>query len=123
MQMPSKTDDSSHSKSHLQFLNLLKTVRSLPEFPDLDPREDQLLNLLAMTWHANEQITVMQAMDISSGMSNTTAHRRLKSLRVKGVIALVSDKQDNRIKYVMPTNKARQYFAQIGRCMEEAKRS
>ena len=123
MQTPSKTDDSSHSKSHLQFLNLLKAVRSLPEFPDLDLREEQLLNLLAMTWHANEQITVLEAMSISADMSNSTAHRRLKSLRVKGVIALVSDELDTRIKYVMPTKKARQYFAQIGRCMEEAKRS
>jgi DNA-binding MarR family transcriptional regulator len=122
MQMPSKTEDSSHSKSHLQFLNLLKTVRSLPEFPDLDLREEQLLNLLAMTWHANEQITVLKAMVICSDMSNTTAHRRLKSLRLKGIIALVSDKADTRIKYVMPTKKAHQYFAQIGRCMDEAKR-
>jgi DNA-binding MarR family transcriptional regulator len=115
--MTSKTEESRHPKSHLQFLKLLKTVRSLPDFPDLDLREEQLLNLMAMTRHANEQITVMQAMDISIDMSNSTTHRRLKSLRVKGIIALVSDKQDTRIKYVTPTSKARQYFAQIGRCM------
>jgi len=114
-------ENTNYSKSYLQFLTLLKTARGLPGFADLDPREERLLNLLATVWHANEQITVLQAMGICADMSSTTAHRRLKSLRVKGVINLVNDEIDARIKYVMPTNRAFQYFAQNGRCMEEAK--
>ena len=80
-------------------------------------------SLQAIIWHASEQITVLQAMDMSTDMSTTTTNRRLKSLRVKGMVALVPDKQDTRIKYAMPKNKARQYLAQIRRCMQGAMES
>ena len=92
----------------------------LPGFPDLDPVEERLLNLFATVWHANNKITVLQAMGMSTDVSATTAHRRLKSLRKKGVITLIPDAVDNRIKYVMPTSMANQYFAQLGQCLDEA---
>jgi DNA-binding MarR family transcriptional regulator len=53
-------------------------------------------------------------------VSSTTAHRRLKSLRKKGIITLVSDVVDTRIKYVMPTPVASRYFAQLGKCLGDA---
>ena len=121
--MSSISADSRHSKSHLQFLNLISTIRSLPGFDDLDQSEKQLLDLLAMTWHADQQITVLQAMAICTDISTTTAHRRLKSLRLKGMILLVNDDIDNRVKYVVPTNRAFKYFVQIGQCMDNAKAS
>ncbi len=111
---------SQHLEIYLRFLKLVQAVRSLPEFPALDPVEERLLNLFATVWHADRKITVLQAMGLSDDVSSTTAHRRLKSLRKKGVIALVSDDNDNRIKYVMPTAMANQYFAQLGQCLDEA---
>jgi len=115
--------DSRHSQNYLQFLNLLKTARTLPGFIDLDPLEERLLNLLATVWHVDQKITVLKAMSICTDVSTTTIHRRLKSLRAKGVIVLVNDEIDTRIKYVTPTKIAFQHFAQIGQCMEEAKSS
>jgi DNA-binding MarR family transcriptional regulator len=109
-----------HSQTYLRFLNLVKAVRQLPDFPKLDPVEERLLHLFATVWHAEQKITVLQAMAIYGDVSSTTAHRRLKSLRKKGVIALVSDQIDTRIKYVMPTPVANRYFAQLGRCLNEA---
>lgn len=108
------------SLSYLKFLNLVQAVRRLPEFPELDPVEERLLNLFAMVWHAGKQITVLQAMGMSTDVSSTTAHRRLKSLREKGVIILVADESDNRIKYVQPTSVANHYFDQLGQCLDEA---
>ena len=115
--------DSHHSQNYLQFLNLLKTARTRPGFVDLNPLEERLLNLLAMVWHADEKITVLKAVSICTDESSTTAHRRLKSLRAKGVIVLITDDIDTRIKYVTPTKTAFQHFAQLGQCMEEAKAS
>jgi len=112
-----------HSQIYLHFLDLLTTARGLPGFADLDPLEERLLNSLAIVWHADEKITVLKAMSICNDVSSTTAHRRLKSLRVKGVIVLVNDEVDNRIKYVIPTDVAFQYFAKIGQCIEKAKAS
>ena len=111
---------SKYSQTYLKFLDLVKAIRLLPGFPDLDPVEERLLNLFATVWHANNKITVLQAMGMSTDVSATTAHRRLKSLRKKGVITLIPDAVDNRIKYVMPTSMANQYFAQLGQCLDEA---
>jgi DNA-binding MarR family transcriptional regulator len=59
-------------------------------------------------------------MKLSDDVSSTTAHRRLKSLRKKGVIALVPDDADNRVKHVTPTPMATQYFSQLGQCLNQA---
>ena len=118
MTMPSIT--SPHSQTYLRFLNLVKAVHKLPDFPKLDPVEERLLHLFGTVWHAEQKITVLQAMAIYDDVSTTTAHRRLKSLRKKGVIVLVSDAVDTRIKYVMPTPVASRYFAQLGKCLNEA---
>lgn len=114
---------SEHSTIYLKFLNLVQAVRSLPDFPTLDPVEERLLNLFATVWHAGKQITVLQAMGMSTDVSSTTAHRRLKSLRKKGVITLVADEADNRVKYVQPTPIATQYFGQLGQCLDQARAS
>lgn len=112
-----------HSQIYLQFLSRLHTLRDVPGFVDLNPLEERLLNLLATYWYADKKITVMRAMSICPDASETTNHRRLKSMRMKGVIALVNDEIDTRIKYVTPTSIAFKYFAQLGQCMEEARAS
>ena len=114
-------DQKQYSQIYLKFLQLVHAVRQLPDFPVLDPVEERLLNLFATVWQAEQKITVLQAMGMSSDVSSTTAHRRLKSLRQKGVLTLVPDQVDNRIKYVMPTALTHQYFAQLGQCLDEAK--
>ena len=114
-------DQKQYSDVYLKFLQLVQAVRQLPDFPALDPVEERLLNLFATVWQTEQKITVLQAMGMSSDVSSTTAHRRLKSLRQKGVLTLVPDQVDNRIKYVMPTALAHQYFAQLGQCLSEAK--
>lgn len=111
---------SPHSQTYLRFLNLVMAVRKLPDFPKLDPVEERLLHLFGTVWHAERKITVLQAMAIYDDVSSTTAHRRLKSLRKKGIIDLVPDEVDTRIKYVMPTPLTNRYFGQLGKCLGEA---
>lgn len=109
------------SAIYLRFLNLARAIRELPDAPDLDPVEERLLNLFASVWYHDQKITVLQAMGMSSDISSTTAHRRLKSLRAKGMISLAADETDNRVKYVQPTALANRYFAQMGQCIEQAR--
>ena len=113
-------DPQKHSQIYWKFLQLVQAVRQLPDFPLLDPVEERLLNLFATVWQTEQKITVLQAMGMSSDVSSTTAHRRLKSLRQKGFLTLESDEIDNRIKYVKPTPMAHQYFAQLGQCLDKA---
>ena len=107
-------------ENYARFLNHLKLVQSSTDFDELDPLEERLLNLFASVWHQNGQLTVLEAMGVSAETSGTTAHRRLKSLQQKGLIELVQDETDNRIKYVSPTPKTLQRFAVIGQCIQKA---
>lgn len=111
---------SQHSTCYLKFLNLLEAIRETPAFPAMDPVEERLLNLLAATWHVGKKVSVLEAMGLSSEISATTAHRRLKTLRSKGLIALDADKSDTRIKYVVPTDLANSYFATLGQALNKA---
>ena len=118
--MMTKTKSANFSQMYTKYLNLVQAVRGLPSFPSLDAVESRMLNTFAAAWHDDKQITVLEAMVMLPEISTTTAHRRLKMLRQKGMIALSLDAHDNRVKYVVPTKSTQQYFAQLGQCMEKA---
>jgi hypothetical protein len=82
--------------------------------------EERLLHLFGTVLHAEQKITELQAMVIYDDVSFTAAHRRFRFLRQKGMITLVFDEVDTRIKYVMQTPVFSRYFAQLGQCLNEA---
>ena len=60
-------------------------------------------------------------MSVMSDMSSTTAHQSLKELRKKGMITLVVDEEDNRIKYAAPTDLSEEYFDKLEKkCLQKA---
>jgi hypothetical protein len=111
------------SQTYIRFLNLVSAVRKLPPVPALDAIEEKVLTGLGVAWAAGRQVTVLQAMDMPSDTSPTTVHRRLKSLRQKGLIRLQEDESDNRTKFVVPTELTRTYFAKLGQCVQAAAKS
>lgn len=112
--------DTTFSDTYLRFLNLMQAVRSLPVFPAIDALEERLLNVLAASWAQNKQITVLTATAMLDDASATTLHRRLKSMRAKGLIDLQVDTVDYRVKYVVPTALTQRYFSELGACMHKA---
>lgn len=108
------------SQKYLRFLNLTEAVRGLTDFPRLDALEEHLLNKLAAIWHVGQRLTVLDAMGLSDELSPTTIHRRLKSLRKKGVIQLINDDVDTRVKYVSPTPITLRHFEKLGECLDKA---
>lgn len=106
--------------AYFKFLNLLQALREMPTFPAIDATEERLLNQLAAVWGTGNQITVLETMQLDAETSPTTIHRRLKSLRKKGVIQLTVDEIDNRIKYVVPTALAMDYFGQLSNALVKA---
>jgi hypothetical protein len=108
---------SNNSKKYFDFIKLLAVTKILKKVPALDPLEERLLTLLGSAWHEDGKVKVLEAMVLCDGISTTTAHRRLKSLRLKGLIELISDEKDNRIKYVVPTEITSKYFSALGECM------
>lgn len=114
---------SPHSLTYLKFLNLVQAIRAIPAFPALDALEERLLNVFAAAWHSGRQITVLEAMGMLSDISPTTAHRRLKTLRKKGMIELKVDEIDSRVKYITPSEVAVRYFGAMGECLDKAQRA
>jgi DNA-binding MarR family transcriptional regulator len=86
----------------------------------MDPVEERLLSLLAAAWHVEKKISVLEAMGLTNEISATTAHRRLKTLRKKGMIDLDTDQFDSRVKYVVPTALAKHYFTTLGQALDKA---
>jgi DNA-binding MarR family transcriptional regulator len=111
------------SSAYLRFLNLMQAVRTLPMFPTIDALEERLLNVLAASWAQDKKITVLTATAMLSDTSATTLHRRLKSMRAKGLIDLQVDTVDFRVKYVVPTALTQRYFSDLGACMHKASQS
>jgi DNA-binding MarR family transcriptional regulator len=113
-------NQSKYSSTYLRFLNIVQAIRQIPTFPEMDPVEERLLTMLAAVWHLEKKISVLEAMGLTHEISATTAHRRLKTLRKKGMIELDTDKTDSRVKYVVPTALAKQYFITLGQALDKA---
>jgi len=47
----------------------------MPSFASIDPVEEHLLTMLASFWHQDKKITVVEAMTLSTKISNTTLQR------------------------------------------------
>ena len=100
-----------------QYLTRGAAALSKLKFAHLDAVETRMLSILASRWHENTPITVLEAMVMLPEISTTTAHRQVTFLRKKGVIDLVPNEEDRRIKYIVPTKGTLSYFAQFGKCM------
>jgi len=107
------------SLHYLRFLYLMRTVKQSMQ-TNADPIEEQMLNLLGAMWYEGKKVTVLEAMALLPDISATTLHRRLKTLRAKGFISMDMDELDNRVKYVVPTDLANEYFSKLGKSLDEA---
>lgn len=119
---PQKIMSKKQAATYTKFLQLAQAIRQLPSFPTLDPVEERLLHQLATAWYNGEKVPVLRAMEMSPDVSGTTVHRRLKTLRSKGMIALMADEADDRVRYVVPTDLTNQYFTKMGQYLDKASR-
>lgn len=108
------------SLAYARFISFSASVRQLTGSVALDPAEERVLQCLAVAWSLDHPLTVLEAMALPHGLSQSTAHRRLTLLRKKGFMVLKSDDKDARVRYVEPTERAQRYFSQLGRCLMEA---
>ncbi len=105
--MPSQTPP------HIRLLNLLDAIRGLSSFAAMTAEDEQLLRHLLVRWHQSKGISVSEIMASMTGVSATTAYRRLICLRDKGLINLRVDTADKRVKFVEPTKLANEYSDRV----------
>jgi DNA-binding MarR family transcriptional regulator len=111
------SDNKKYLLKYWKFLSLSQELSAGKTFPHLDPVEEHLLKMLSYFWNDGKKITVMQAMRLPNIISNTTVHRRLKSLQMKGLIELKASNSDNRIKNILSTQLTQRYFDTLGRAL------
>jgi hypothetical protein len=106
--------------AYFRFLNLAQALHALPSVPKLDAAEERLLEGLTASWSAGRALTVTETMALSSAGAPATVHRKLMSLRKQGLVTVDESSDDLRIKTVIPTRKALDYFEQLSACLEQA---
>lgn len=87
----------------------------------LDPVDERLLSSFATVWGTQRHLTASEASLIVADVSPRSVQRRVAALIDKGMLRVENDANDNRIKYVIPTDKTNAYFAELGKCLEQAK--
>lgn len=115
-----KLNKISHLPFFYNFLAASRNANGLAVLALIDPVDERILYELAMHWRVDSPISVVQTMHAVNFVSTTTAHRRLKSLRKNKMIDFVLDVQDNRVKFIVPTEKTLQYFEHLGQCIKAA---
>ena len=108
-------NETSTSAVYLRFLNLINAMEGESGVPELEANERVLLEMLARRWYQAKPVTVLEAMNSGvSGMSPSTVHRRIKSLKASGMLRAENDVVDSRTKYLIPTEQALAYFDRLG---------
>ena len=115
-----KSVDSPLTQAYMHFLRLTKAIDGDNSSPSLDANERALLEVLALNWHSGTPMTVMQAMALKDLGSPATMHRRIARLRKLGMIQPHEDPHDTRIKRLVLTPAAQEYFAQLGQTLQTA---
>lgn len=96
---------------------MLNAIRQISPFDVLNADEGLLLDALIVQWHERENIMVSELMSDARFGSQPTVYRRVIALRDKGLVCLRTDSKDKRVKFVEPTQLARDYMANISECI------
>lgn len=99
--------------SFVRLLNMLNAIRQMAPFDSLSGEEVLLLDALIVKWHDRDNIMISEVMIDAQFGSQPTAYRRIIALRNKGLVCLRTDSKDKRVKFVEPTQLARDYMANI----------
>ena len=93
----------------------LEEARRQTSLQDLSPTEMTMISGFSLQWRQDaEPLTVLTSMRLfDDQLSPSTVHRHLKKLREHALIAVTPDKDDNRIKHIVPTLRLLGAFKQI----------
>ena len=92
---------------------MLNAIRQMAPFDTLNGEEVLLLDALIVQWHERDNIMVSEVMSDARFGSQPTVYRRVIALRDKGLICLRADVTDKRVKFVEPSQLARDYMESI----------
>lgn len=111
---------SSLAGAYLRFLQLARAMENLPAGAPVDANEVAMLEAVVLQWHQGQPMTVREAIGLADLGSPATLHKRVTRLRQKDLLTTFSEPGDRRAKFLVPTDRALDYFAHLGRTMQQA---
>jgi DNA-binding MarR family transcriptional regulator len=106
-------------QSYFRFLQLISLIEDIKPRIALDKIEILFLDHIALAISQNVDLLVKDLISLSTIGSLATLHNRLKSLEVRGYIRLITDDDDKRKKHVVLTTKARKYYENLSRLIDQ----
>jgi DNA-binding MarR family transcriptional regulator len=108
------------AEAYFRFLQLAKALQSDASAVALDANERALLEAVALCWFEDRPMTVREAIALESLGSPATLHKRITRLRQKDMLVAYNQEGDRRAKYLVPSEKTLQLFADLGAHMGRA---
>ena len=105
---------------YMRFLNLVHALESNTNSPHIDLDAKKLLDVIGLRNDQKKPLTVTEAMALDHIASPATIHRKLDQLREIGMIDTVFEGKNRRTKYLVPTKVAADYFANMGKAVQQA---
>ena len=109
-----------NSPVYLRFLALAHAVTANFDSAAVDATALRLLEAIAVAAAQSNALTVTQAMQLSSIASPATIHRKLRALDDQQLIKFIFMGKDRRTKYLVATEKANNYFSEMGCAVAQA---
>ena len=106
------------SDIYFRILQLIETVRGMPELPHLDPLESRILEMIAYSCQKKDHLAVKDITGKRELGSPSMLYRHLVSMRVKGWIML-EDTEHARRKQLVLTKAALTHFDKLSRLMPQ----
>ena len=106
-------------KTYFRFLELVNLIADIKPSIALDKVEILLLDHIALALSQNADLFVKDLITLNTIGSLATLHNRLKNLVALGFIRLIVDDQDSRKKHVVLTAKARKYYENLSRLIDQ----
>ena len=92
------------TKTALRAIAAYESNRRRTILADLSPNTMALISGMAAHWCDLTPLTVSQAAEsLNLGLSASTIHRILKDMRQRGLVYVVADENDQRIRYILPS--------------------
>ncbi len=106
-------------KALFKYHQLAEVVNAQPAFKGLDSVQIEILMAVGLSRQNDQKLTVSNILEMTDLASPATLHGRLKELRTRGFIKIISG-QDNRFKFLQPSELANEYFNALERCVRKA---
>lgn len=113
-----------NSEIYLRFLRETQSSDWSKQLVDIDATAQRVLELLAIASDSSQPMNVGQAMSAKWIASPATLHRKISDLINAGYVAPTYVGKNRRTRYLVPTDKADEFFSQMGclmrLCLSEA---